>query len=209
VQTSESKLGVNMAESQFEKLIKSLEELQKSTDQMQQLVAKPDLGTNKELLLNSIDGLHKTIFETHSLAKSMETVWEDTLAEGEKLATEKDNRRLMQLDPRGWFDDQKHRIEEQWMLIEEEKAKVVQGKEEIRDKVATLNIEMDKRKALKKEITLWSQNMGIFVFLLVLVLILNPLIPQDYRTPFIISMIIFTIFPFLAVVITTYNIFKY
>lgn len=198
-----------MDDPSFEKLLGSLEKLQKGVDQMQQIVAKPDLATNKELLVNAIDGLHKSVFESHSLAKSMESFWENIQKESEKQEVEKNDRRLMQLDPRGWFDDQKHKIDEQWELIEADKAKVAQGKEEIRDKVATLNNEMDKRKALKKEIILWSQNMGIFVILLILILILNPLIPQDYRTPFIISMMIFTVFPLLAVVITTYNIFRY
>ena len=201
--------GAIMNDPSFEKLMESLEKLQKGVDQAQQIAAKPGPATNKEELVNTIEGLHKSVFESHSLLKSMESFWEELQKERDKQETEKDNRRLMELDPRGWFDDQRRKIDEQWAQIEEEKGKVVLGKEEIRNKVDTLNNEMVKRKALKKEITLWSQNMGIFIVMLVLILILNPIIPQDYRTPFMISMMIFAIFPFLAVVVTTYNIFRY
>jgi chromosome segregation ATPase len=203
------KKGVFMADNNLDLFIKKMESILRDIQLLQRQLEALGKFTGRDHLSAMVNAIEKQMQEASKAKESFIETWREIEEQKSVLEGEIASARQLQADPAAWMDEQKKKLEDQWLQLEAERTRLKNNQQEIRDAANLMQADKERRARLRKEINLWAQNMAIFVVILVVMLALSALVPVEFRTPVIISMGIFAIFPFMAVAVATYNIMRF
>lgn len=198
-----------MPDNDLELFVKKTESLGSDVQLLRQQLDALGNFTGRDNVSAMVNYIQKQVDDIAPVREAFLRSWSAIEEKKKSLDEEIAMARKLHEDPVAWMEEQKKRMDEQWAQIEAERARLKNNQQEIRDAANLLQSDKDKRARLKKEISLWMQNMLVFVGVIILMLVLSAVVPAEYRTPVIISMGIFAVFPFMAVAVATYNILRY